>query len=251
MRLSRLAGAVASFIVAAPLFAQYRITNWIPGWDVNALTSTQLHAGSMTESNPVWYEINSDGTLAKSSTSTEDPPWRAAMTGTQILPTIQNAVNGSFNASVAQNAIAAANRDAHAENIRQLVINQAYDGIDIDYESLPLSSRADFTAFVTTLASKLHAGGKKLSVTVYAKSSDSETWNGPGAQDYAAIGQLADWVKLMIYDYSWSTSPPGPISPLSWIDSVVTYAQTQIAAQKIIAGLPWYGYDWVGSAGKG
>ena len=99
MRPSRLAIAVL-FFAAAPLLAQYRITSWIPTWDPNALTSTQLHAGAMSESNPVWYGINSDGTLSRNSTVSEDPTWLAAMTGTQILPTVQNRVNGSFNASV-------------------------------------------------------------------------------------------------------------------------------------------------------
>src|SRR5438270_6555518 len=250
MRPSRLAIAVL-FFAAAPLLAQYRITSWIPTWDPNALTSTQLHAGAMSESNPVWYGINSDGTLSRNRTGSEDPTWLAAMTGTQILPTLQNRVNGSFNASVSASVISSANRDAHAENIRQLVVNKAYDGIDLDYESMPQSSRSDFSAFVSVLASKLHASGKRLSVTCYAKTSDTATWDGPGGEDYAAIGQVADWVKLMVYDKAWDTSPPGPISPLTWIDQVVTFAQTQIPAQKIIVGLPWYGYDWVGSSGVG
>ena len=249
MRALRLAAAF--LFVSSASFAQYRIAVWIPGWDTtNVLSSLQLHAGSMSESNPVWYQINSDGTIAKSTSVAEDSTWRAAMTGTQILPTIQNTVNGSFDPSVALSVISAANRDAHAENIRQLVVNQAYDGIDIDYEDLPYSSRPDFTAFITSLANKLHSSGKTLSVTVSAKTSDSQTWNGPGGDDYAAIGQVADWVKLMCYDYSWSTSAPGPIAPLSWIDQVVTFAQSQIASPKIIVGLPWYGYDW-GTSGVG
>src|SRR5204863_3658101 len=103
------------------------ISSWIPTWDPNALTSTQLHAGSMTESNPVWYGINADGTISKNSSVAEDPTWLAAMAGTQIYPTLQNRVNGSFNASVAATVIDAAHRDGHAENIRQLVVNKGYD----------------------------------------------------------------------------------------------------------------------------
>lgn len=233
--------AVASSVSSA--FA-YRIAAWIPGWDPNALTSTQNHAGLLSESNPTWYNFNSDGSIAKK-TAAEDPTWRAAMTGTSLMPTIQNTTASGFNATVALNVLStAATRETHAEAIRQLVAAQSYDGVDIDYENLPLSARANFSAFIQLLASKLHGDGKRLSVTVYAKTSDSETWDGAGGEDLAAIGAVADWVKLMVYDYSWSTSAPGPITPLAWLDSCVGFAVSQMPASKVMVGLPWYGYNW-------
>src|SRR5581483_195793 len=125
---------------------------------------------------------------------------------------------------------------------------KAFDGIDIDYEAVPAASRDDFTAFLTTLAEKLHAAGKLLSVTVHAKTSDRPTWAGPGAEDWPAIGRVADTVKIMCYDYSWKGSPPGPIAPLDWIDAVATYAQSAIPNDKIMIGLPWYGYNWSASS---
>ncbi|HUP60330.1 MAG TPA: hypothetical protein VNA69_07910 [Thermoanaerobaculia bacterium] len=35
---------------------------------------------------------------------------------------------------------------------------------------------------------------------------------------------MADSVKIMAYDYHWSTSAPGPISPLTWLADVAKYA---------------------------
>ncbi|GAC1428805.1 MAG: hypothetical protein NVSMB68_00880 [Thermoanaerobaculia bacterium] len=251
MRPRRVLLTLAVFVLAPPVFGGYRIASWIPGWDPNALTSTQMHAGSMSESNPTWYRLNSDGTLAKNDLA-EDPTWRAAMTGTALLPTVQNTTTTGFNQAVALSVLdTAAHRETHAEILRQLVLTKVYDGIDIDYERLPLSARANFTAFVQLLASKLHADGKKLSVTLYSKTSDSATWEGPGGEDYAAIGAVADWVKLMIYDYSYDGSAPGPLTPLTWLDQVLAYAQSQIPVAKIMAGLPWYGYDWQGTAATG
>jgi spore germination protein YaaH len=216
---------------------------WIPPWDANALTSIQTNMGSLQESNPVWYSWNADGTIAKN-WNAENPTWRAAMTGTRLMPTIQNVIAGSFDAAAVQTMLATADsRDAHASAIAQLAVTNAFDGIDVDYERIPATSRANFTAFVNSLAQKLHAAGKKLSVTVYPKTSDVN-WNGAGAEEWAAIGAAADEVKIMAYDYHYSSSGPGDITPLHWLDQVTTYAESVIPAQKIIVGLPWYGYDW-------
>lgn len=239
------AGVLALF-VASQAFA-YRVSVWIPPWDQSALTSIQLHKAD--ESNPVWYSWNADGSIAKN-WNAENSSWRAAMTGSALLPTIQNVVNKSFDATAVQAMLSSApSREAHAEAVFQLVVGNAFDGIDVDYERIPAASRANFTAFIQTLGAKLHGAGKKLSVTVYAKTSDV-TWNGAGAEDWPAIGGAADSVKIMAYDYHWATSSAGAITPLDWLDSVVTYAEGTIAKSKIIVGLPWYGYDWSATGGS-
>src|SRR5438309_2592425 len=216
---------VVGLLLAAHAFA-YRISAWIPPWDGNALTSIQMNATAVGESNPVWFSWNADASIVKNWNS-DNPAWRAAMTPTQLVPTIQNVVQGSFDGTAVANMLAsAATREAHANAVAQLAIMNAFDGIDVDYERIPTSSRANFTSFIATLAQKLHAANKKLSVTVYAKTSDSANWNGPGAEEWPALGSLADSVKIMAYDYSYSSSPAGPIAPLDWLDRVATYAQS-------------------------
>jgi len=237
--------AVAVFLLlcAASSFA-YRQSAWIPPWNAEALTSMQSNLGVLTESNPVWYSWNGDGTPLKN-WNAENDTWRASMTGTLLLPTVQNIVQDRFDGGVAAAVFATpASREVAAYAIAQLAIIKSYDGIDIDYERVPSASRADFTEFLNTLKEKLHAANKKLSVTVYAKTSDRDNWNGPGAEDWPAIGRIADSVKIMAYDYSYSGSAPGPIAPLDWIDRVATYAQSVIPNDKIMMALPWYGYDW-------
>ena len=235
----------------APAAFAYRVSVWVPPWDSAALTSLQLNVNAMGETNPVWYSWNADGTIAKN-WNAENNGWRAIMSATLMLPTIQNVVKGSYDGAAAEKMLAsAATRESHAAAIAQLVVANAFDGIDIDYERIPTSSRANFTAFVGTLAGKLHAAKKKLSVTVYAKTSDSQNWTGPGAADWPALGGLADSIKIMAYDYSYSTSTPGPIAPLDWLDKVATYAQSTIPNEKIMIALPFYGYNWNGGSGRG
>lgn len=239
--------AAAALLVATQAFA-YRISVWIPPWNQDALTSIQMNASAVSESNPVWYGWNADGTIAKN-WNAENATWRAAMTGSTLMPTIQNVVSGSFSATAVATMLATPDaREAHAAAIVQLVTSNAYDGIDVDYERIPYASRANFSAFVNTLAAKLHGDGKKLSVTVYAKTSDV-SWDGQGGEDFAAIGAVADSVKLMAYDDHWSSSGPGAITPLDWLDNCVSYAESTIPPSKIMVGLPWYGYDWSSSGG--
>jgi len=241
--------AVAAMLLAfASTSFAYRNSAWIPPWNTSARTSLQSNLGALDEANPVWYSWNADGTMAKG-WNAENSTWRAAMTGALLIPTVQNVVNRSFDGALAATVLGTAqSREAHAEAIAQLAITNAFHGIDIDYERMPAASRANFTAFLSTLAQKLHAANKKLSVSVYAKTSDSQNWNGPGAEDWPAIGQIADSVKIMAYDNSYSTSGPGPITPLNWLDQVATYAQSVIPNAKIMMALPWYGYDWSSSA---
>ena len=106
---------------------------WIAPWREDALTSIQKNAGAIQESNPVWYLLNADGSIAKA-WNAENPTWRAAMTGSEIIPTLQNVVNGSFNGTVAAPLLRSS---AHVDAIVQLVNANAFDGIDIDYERLP------------------------------------------------------------------------------------------------------------------
>lgn len=244
------AAAVLSLLTASSSFA-WTNAAWIAPWDPNSLTSLRSNASAIAESNPVWYEWSSSNMPVKA-WNAENPTWRAAMAGTKIVPTIQNTISGSgFNSAAATTMLSDATlREAHVTAIVDLVLAQGFDGIDVDYESVAAAQRANFTAFITSLSQKLHASGRTLSIAVYAKASDSENWRGPGAQDWVALGKLADSIKIMCYDYSWDGSAAGPIAPLDWIDRVTTYAESTIPAQKIIIALPFYGYDWVGTAGK-
>lgn len=71
--------------------------------------------------------------------------------------------------------------------------------------------------------------------------------------DVAYVGQMADRIVIMAYDYhSPGSSVTGPVSPLGGGGSVAEYdVQTAVAealrilpAEKIILGIPLYGYEW-------
>ncbi len=225
----------------------------LPYWSLDHGTGTVLsNRRTFTEVSPWIYGLDDSGRIV----AQYSPGQAAAVAGqlgqlraagVPIVPTIANITHGNWSyhpvARVLHNPALMAR---HIAAIVALVEEHRYAGIDIDYEDLRASDRAAFTSFVTRLAATLHAKGKTLSVALFAKTTNAGTDPRNIAQDYAAIGRAADQVRLMCYDYHWTTSPPGPIAPIWWVREVVRYAKTQIPAHKIILGIPLFGYDWVG-----
>lgn len=247
MRSRVILAAFALFAFAVPSHA-HRMSAWVPSWDTKALEVMRMQAGNLHETNPGWYTIAADGSVTKNYKA-EDSSMRAALAGTLLVPTIKNYVGGKFDGALVASIINNPDlREKHAEALAQLAVDKNLDGIDVDYESVPATAKNNFTAFLALLADKLHASRRVLSVTVHAKTSDTSR-NGPGAQDWKAIGQVADSVKIMAYDKHWDGSDAGPIAPLDWLDDVATYAESNIPKGKAVIGLPWYGYDWLGTKG--
>ena len=230
-----------------PAPSAYQVSIWAPyiGFlEQKALTD---NADVLSEVNFFWYELGSDGEIQGSVQSR--PGLQAARdAGLRVLPSI---LNGGF----ARERVATIihdpdRRTAHIEAIVQLVLENDYDGIDIDYESLHAEDRDAFTAFIEELAAALHREGKLLSTTVHPNTDEGGTWGGPQAQDWAKLGAVSDEFKIMVYDMHHGASEAGPIAPLDWADAVLTYAESQVEPGKIFLGVPWYGYDWVGSTGE-
>lgn len=204
------------------------------------------------EINPVWYNLNPNYL-----TTGQTPILNygrdqsvllsvARNNGVKVLPTIQNFGTANFDPVVIHQIIVEpALRAKHISEIVTLVLDQGFDGIDIDYENLYASDRAAYTIFISELGQALAGHGKLLSVTVYAKTTGTEFWNGPGAQDWPELIKYADTLKVMVYDYHWASFHAGPICPIDWLRNVLAYARRVPGiAGKLVIGLPFYGIDW-------
>jgi spore germination protein YaaH len=102
--------------------------------------------------------------------------------------------------------------------------------------------RPAFSAFIIELSEALHAHDKLLTVAVHAK--DCDYCGMGGFQDWSVIGQHADRMRIMTYDYHWRGGGPGPVAPLYWVQSVAEYARSIVDPAKVFIGVPFYGYDW-------
>ena len=58
------------------------------------------------------------------------------------------------------------------------------------------------------------------------------------------VGQLADGVLLMTYEWGYAAGTPMAVAPLPQVAQVLDYAVTEIPPWKLWMGIPNYGYDW-------
>ncbi len=230
---------------AAPMRIGY-----VPYWDQDrAFAVVDQNPELFDEISPMWYapEANGDVRLADTEETVIDLPAVRALQeqGIRVIPTVTNLRDGDWDPAVVQALLhdpAAMRR--HVDALVDLAVSEGYDGIDIDYEELGGADRDAYSEFLTSLGTALRSAGKALTTAVHPKTSDAGYDERNLAQDFAAIGAAADQVRVMTYDYSWDTSPPGPVAPADWVEDVIAWTVTQIPAEKVILGIVLLGYDW-------
>ncbi len=130
-----------------------------------------------------------------------------------------------------------------------LAVAHGYGGINIDFESNDASQyRNQLSAFAASLASSLHAEGKKLSIEASAAYYNQLTGRA-GFYDYRALSAAADQVVVMAWGKSWATSGPGGLDPMPWFTSVLNYTATMPVPSKFTITMTMYGIDWPAGGG--
>lgn len=241
------------------------VTGWMPYWRTSptnpqGITSAVSIADLASEVSPFWYSavpggpngvtvrFNPGFTNAAANAAWSMQQLRAA--GLTVLPAI---ADGSGKGRMAAVLADPAKRAGHVADLVALVVNGGYDGIDLDYEVFAFSdgraswpaTQPNWTAFVTELASALHAQGKLLSVTIPPPCNTAGACggtNGYFVYNLPAIGQVADRVRIMTYDFHVGSA--GPIAPLPWVTTVMTHAASVVPASKLSVGVPSYGRVW-------
>ena len=165
--------------------------------------------------------------------------------GSKVHFRVANFVGGDWNREVAHAVLTrpAARAQAVTRILRVLDAYQ-YDGVSLDLENVSPKDRTALSSFVVEISQAVHARGKTFTIAVPGKTQDWRDSNWAGAFDLAALGRASDAVIVMAYDQHWSTSAPGPVAALPWVEEVARFAAHEVGPDKVLLGLAFYGYDW-------
>lgn len=189
------------------------------------------------------YQIYPDGTL----NTIDDTEIISLAKSYLVLPimVITNIQDGSFSSDLAHVIL---NDEKIQDDLIQNIINvmeeKGYLGVNIDFEYVYPSDTIAYNNFIK----KLHAVTTKkeylLTSALAPKTSDTQKGTLYEAHDYKAHGQNVDRVIIMTYEWGYSKSKPQPVAPILEVKKVLDYAITRIPSDKILMGIPNYGYDW-------
>lgn len=219
-----------------------RVFGWVPYW-ISAAEWARFDWSALTAIGYFSLEADTNG-RTKSLRGWPAPALRdtAHAHGVKFILTVTSFGTAANTALLGSPA----HRSTLVGTIVDAVVSGGGDGVNIDFESVPVAQRDRLTAFMRELATAVRAAvpGAEISMAIPAVD-----W-GP-AFDVAALGEACDYLIMMGYDYHWRTSPTaGPVAPLageSWnvTRSVQTYLAAGLPAAKLMLGVPWYGYEWL------
>lgn len=209
------------------------------GWQYDSTTSEfkqQVARSPVNTLVPRWFFLNGSMQLTNQ-TDSSLLNW-AETTGRQVWPLLGNRSNAALTHQMLSSAT---NRNFVISQITAYVKQYGLEGINVDFENVLPEDRANMTVFITALTASLHTAGAVVSVDV---SPDLGTdWT--EAFDYAALGEVADYMILMGYEEHWNGSPTaGSVASLSWLEQALDTMLLQMDSAKIIVALPLYTRDW-------
>lgn len=249
-------GALGTSPVRADDAPPRNVAAWLPYWVFDgALDEAAAHAGLMDSASPFWFDAASCRRIVGKPTSGS----RAAVDrlharGLTVLPSV---TAGGLPPRLAVQCLGnESNRTQHVRRLVRVALSGDYDGLDLDYENLALTTdetqarrvRRAFTSFVVDLCRALHRRDLTCSVTVMPRTDETfSVWRGkliPAVYDYAKLAEVADEVRVMAYDQHAYEYGPGPVAGWRWVDEVVTFALTEIPAEQLRLGVPTYARDF-------
>lgn len=189
------------------------------------------------------YQVQPDGSL----TPISDERIIAAALGQRTAPlmVITNIrQGGSFDSELAHTIL---NDEAVQNSILEnvlAILPEGYSGLDIDFEYIYSWDREQYNRFVRKAVDTLRPKGYSVSVALAPKISGDQPGLLYEAHDYPFHGATVDHVILMTYEWGYTRGPAQAVAPLDKVRQVLDYAVSVIPSQKILMGVPNYGYDW-------
>lgn len=222
--------------------AKPQISAWAAWWkEEDAYKALENNPGKISTLSPVWFMVNADfkleevGLTNKGENVEKLKSWKI-----KVAPSIGSSLSSEKLGGLFKNI---KRQEVLISEIASVAAELEVDGIDIDLENIRQQDRDKFTRFLSNLKKELSKNNIKMSVAVLAQTGVI-TWEQVLGQDLEAIGKIADEVRIMAYDEHAPGTDQGPISSFSYLKKVAAYNLLKIPKEKIVIGIPTYGYIW-------
>lgn len=121
---------------------------------------------------------------------------------------------------------------------------KGYVGLDADFEYIEAADGEAYLRFLENAGNRLRLEGFFLHTDLAPKTFAEQPGLLYEAHDYARIGALSDTVLLMTYEWGYTYGPPMAVAPIHQVRPVIRFGVEEIPREKILMGMPNYGYDW-------
>ena len=189
------------------------------------------------------YKVNEDGSL--NSINDEEKISLAKRYDVKPIMVITNSKSkGGFSPSLAHQIISNENiMNNLFNNIDKIIYQKGYYGLNIDFEYVNTNDKDLYIRFIKKLRN--YFNNLYISVSLAPKYSDNQKGLLYEAHDYEKIGKLVNNVIIMTYEWGYTFGPAMPVAPLNEVEKVIKYAISKIDSNKIMLGIPNYGYDFL------
>lgn len=130
------------------------------------------------------------------------------------------------------------------DNLYETVMEKGYAGVNVDFEYILAEDKDRYVEFIRNLRARLSPEGLVVSVCLAPKIAVDQPGLLYEGIDYAALGEAADYVLCMTYEWGYAYGPAMAVSPINKVREVLDFAVSQIPPEKILMGMSNYGYDW-------
>ena len=185
---------------------------------------------------PTWFYLNdNNGNLAN--LASLDYINYCHSQGVEVWALVSNLENKD--ADSAEVLTHTSKRQNLVNQIVSMAIQYNLDGINLDFESLNQSKVGDaYIEFVRELSIKCANNGIVLSIDNYVPTSYTAFYN------RAEQANFADYIVIMGYDEHYAGGDAGSVSSIGWVKQGVADTLTEVPADQIILGMPFYTRVW-------
>jgi|LSQX01.2.fsa_nt_gb spore germination protein len=190
------------------------------------------------------HEVRPDGTLSTVNDAQLIQDARTAnVAPLMVITNIEE--GGSFSSDLARTILRNEQvQNTLIDNIVETLQAKNYYGLDVDFEYVYSDDRENYNNFLRKVRQRILPLGYTLTTAVAPKVSADQPGLLYEAHDYPVHGALASHVIIMTYEWGYTYGPPMAVAPLNQVRRVINYAVSAIPRNKILMGIPNYGYDW-------